>query len=154
MRVSMSSACVTVAVKARAQRSTAVASFRVCVAFIGLPFYARPWGMSGYLREWAGLLEVLVVDAPRNLSRTQGYFTSSKSPGFQVLSNQGCRGAYNRSNTFQPFPGTVCTQLFSCPAGAFGPNHTVTEPSGFFLMVGWLLSMPASFWSVSSIERV
>jgi hypothetical protein len=27
----------------------------------------------------------------------------------------------------------VWTQLLSCPEGAFGPNHTVTEPSGFFL---------------------
>jgi hypothetical protein len=37
---------------------------------------------------------------------------------------------------FQPLPGRVCTQLPSGPAGAFGPNQIVTEPSAFFFLVG------------------
>ena len=28
----------------------------------------------------------------------------------------------DRKSTFQPLPGTVCIQLFSMPAGAFGPK--------------------------------
>ena len=47
----------------------------------------------------------------------------------------------------------VWTQLPSCPAGAFGPNHTVTEPSAFVFTSGRVLSRPASFWSVSRNER-
>ncbi len=30
----------------------------------------------------------------------------------------------------QPFPGTVWSQLFSFPSGAFGPKYTSTEVSG------------------------
>src|ERR1700722_13505749 len=49
-----------------------------------------------------------------------GYFTNSISLGRQVLFNQGSRGPYMRRITNQLFPGTVCSQLFSLPAGAFG----------------------------------
>ncbi len=35
------------------------------------------------------------------------YFTSSISPGFQVLSNHGSSGPYNRRIVNQPLPGTV-----------------------------------------------
>src|ERR1700733_7909281 len=73
------------------------------------------------------------------------YSANSKSPGFHVLSNQGSSGAYRRSSEFHPFPGMVCTQLASCPTGALGANHTVTEPSGFFSMSFLLLSRPANF---------
>ena len=48
----------------------------------------------------------------------------------------------------------VCTQFFSCPAGALGPNQMVTPPSGFIRIPGTVLSSPASFWSVGSSERV
>ncbi len=50
------------------------------------------------------------------------YLTSSISPGRQVLSNQGSSGPYSRRIMNQPFPGIVCTQLFSLPAGALGPK--------------------------------
>ena len=33
---------------------------------------------------------------------------------------------------FHPLPGLVWTQLASWPAGAFGLNQTVTDPSAFF----------------------
>jgi len=61
--------------------------------------------------------------------RTQ--LTTSNSPGFHVLSNHGCSGPPRRRRTFQPLPGTVCTQLVSCPFGAVGPNQTSTDVSGF-----------------------
>lgn len=48
---------------------------------------------------------IFLVESTPSCSEYQ--FTSSISPGFQLLSNQGSSGPYKRSNTFQPFPGTV-----------------------------------------------
>ena len=48
----------------------------------------------------------------------------------------------------QPLPGMVCTQFFSMPGGALGPNQTSTEPSALVLKpLSWLLTLGA-FWSV------
>lgn len=42
----------------------------------------------------------------------------------------------------QDLPGTVCTQLLSCPAGGLGPKYTSTEPSAFvFTDLFWLLTL-------------
>jgi len=58
------------------------------------------------------------------------YFTSSKSLGAHVLSNQGCNGPYKRSNTNHDLPGTVWVQLTSgLPLGAVGPKYKSTLPS-------------------------
>lgn len=54
--------------------------------------------------------------------RFQRYSKRSISLGRHVLSNQGCSGPYSRSSVFQPFPGMVCIQLSSLPAGASGPK--------------------------------
>jgi hypothetical protein len=56
------------------------------------------------------------------LHRRQNGYIGSISPGCQVLLNQGSSGPYSRKRVFQPFPGIVCTQLVSLPAGAFGPK--------------------------------
>lgn len=50
------------------------------------------------------------------------YFTSSISPGLQVLSNHGSSAPYMRNTVFQPLPGTVWTQFDSLPGGGFGPK--------------------------------
>ncbi|KQU96014.1 hypothetical protein ASD00_19875 [Ensifer sp. Root31] len=42
--------------------------------------------------------------------------------GRQELLNHGSSGPYRPRIMNQPLPGIVCTQLFSIPAGAFGPK--------------------------------
>ena len=61
---------------------------------------------------------------------------------------------YRRITTFQPLPGTVWTQFFSCHVGAVGPNQTSTEPSALTTMLLFLLPMLGNCWSVCTIERV
>jgi hypothetical protein len=41
------------------------------------------------------------------ISKEASQSTLSKSPGFQVLSNQGCSGPYSRKSVFHPLPGIV-----------------------------------------------
>ena len=59
-------------------------------------------------------------DLSANRTRIAYHFTSSISLGRQVLFNHGSSGPYMRRITNQLLPGTVCSQLFSLPAGGFG----------------------------------
>ena len=81
-----------------------------------------------------------------------GQSTNPKSPGFQVLSNQGCSGATS---------GTGCSTFCpawsapSCLPGRRAPwARTTLSPSRRRRSSGGrVLSRPASAWSVSRTER-
>jgi len=51
------------------------------------------------------------------------YRTCSISLGRQLLSIHGCSGPYMRRMVNQLLPGTVCSQLPSCPLGACGAKY-------------------------------
>lgn len=50
-------------------------------------------------------IEILAVRQTHFKGSAQS--TLSKSPGFQVLSNQRCSGPYSRESVFHPSPGIV-----------------------------------------------
>jgi hypothetical protein len=68
------------------------------------------------------------------------HFTSSISPGRQVLSNHGSSGPYRRSKVFQLLPGTVWIQLRHLTAIKVLP-HQIGKPSRFVLSdLPWTVS--------------
>src|SRR5262249_37243531 len=59
-------------------------------------------------------------------------FAFSTSGNVHALSNKALVGPYSRNMSSKRRSGAVGTQFASLPSGAFGPNHTSTEPPAFF----------------------
>lgn len=102
-------------------------------------------------------LEPVVGPLTRRCDQTSGTdksrleFDLSGSPGLVEPRLQRTVEAQDHEPAL---PGIVCTQFFSMPGGALGPNQTSTEPSALVLKpLSWLLTLGAC-WSVCSIERV
>ena len=70
------------------------------------------WDARGSSERVSTILATIDLWASRLTYPVQaaGQSTRSRSPGFQVLSNQGSRGPYSRRITAKPWPGMVCTQ--------------------------------------------
>ena len=57
-----------------------------------------------------------------NQRNPMNHFTTSKSPGFQLLSKEASVGPYSLRMAKYPLPDTVASQLAALPAGALAPK--------------------------------